>query len=64
MRVYVFLGGMWGLIIIGGGLAVTVLGPLDLGTNNVNAVVKGAVAILLVVLWVFLLVRLAKYIFR
>lgn len=64
MRIYAFLGGMWGLIIIGGGLAVTVLGPLDLGVYNINAVVKGGVAILLVILWVFILVRLTRYIFK
>ncbi|MXX21122.1 MAG: hypothetical protein F4Y82_06635 [Cenarchaeum sp. SB0665_bin_23] len=64
MKIYAFLGGMWGLIIIGGGLAVTVLGPLDLGTYGVNATVKGGVAILLVVLWVFILVKLTRYIFR
>lgn len=64
MRIYAFLGGMWGLIIIGGGLAVTVLGPLDLGVYSINAVVKGGVAILLVILWVFILVRLTRYIFK
>ncbi|MYB29747.1 MAG: hypothetical protein F4Y18_01745 [Cenarchaeum sp. SB0663_bin_5] len=64
MRIYAFLGGMWGLIIIGGGLAVTVLGPLDLGAYSINAVVKGGVAILLVILWVFILVRLTRYIFK
>lgn len=64
MRIYAFLGGMWGLIIVGGGLAVTVLGPLDLGVYSINAVVKGGVAILLVILWVFILVRLTRYIFK
>ena len=64
MKIYAFLAGMWGLIIIGGGLAVTVLGPLDFGSPHINTVIKAAVAILLVILWVFILVRFTRHVFR
>ena len=66
MRVYVFLGGMWALMILGGGLAVMVLGPLDLGPERawLNSPLKAAAAILMVVLWVYILVRLHRYLLK
>lgn len=68
MRIYAFLAAMWGLIILGGGVAVMVLGPLDFGQDDqqrtLASAVKAVVAVLLVVLWVFILVRLKRYIFR
>lgn len=67
-RVYAFLAAMWGLIILGGGVAVMVLGPLDFGPDDqqmtLASAVKAVVAVLLVVLWVFILVRLKRYVFR
>lgn len=64
MRVYAFLGGMWALMILGGGLAVLVLGPLDLGDDAywLNASVKAAAALLMVALWVYILIRVQRYI--
>lgn len=62
MRLYAFLLGMWALMILGGGIAVLVLGPLDIDTYG--SVIKGVLAILLVVIWVLLLVRLERYIFK
>lgn len=64
VRIYLFLGGMWALIILGGGLAVTVLGPLDFGAPLANTLLKAVAAIALVVLWVMILVRLMKATFR
>lgn len=64
--IYVFLIVMWILIILGGGLAVLVLGPLDLGEpyRSWNSTAKALIAIGMVVSWVLLLVRLKRYIFR
>lgn len=66
VTIYAFLIVMWVLIILGGGLAVLVLGPLDLGEpyQSWNSTLKGAVAIAMVVAWVILLVRLKRYIFK
>ena len=66
MRIYALLGGMWALMILGGGLAVMVLGPLDLGPENagMSSVIKAAAAVLMVVLWIGVLVRMMKYILR
>ena len=53
-------------MILGGGLAVMVLGPLDLGPQNagLNSIIKAVAAVLLVALWVWVLVRMMKYILR
>lgn len=68
MRIYAFLAGMWALIILGGGMAVLVLGPLDFGSEHHQmlgaAVAKAVAAILMVVLWVAILARLKGYVFR
>ena len=68
MRIYAFLAGMWALIILGGGMAVLVLGPLDFGPEYHQrlgaAVAKAVAAVLMVALWVAILVRLKGYVFR
>lgn len=66
MRVYIFLAGMWVLLILGGGLAVMVLGPLDLGTGNswLNSPFKALAACLMVLAWIILLVRFQRYVLR
>jgi flagellar biogenesis protein FliO len=53
-------------MILGGGLAVMVLGPLDVGPENawLNPIVKAVAAVLMVVLWVWVLVRMMRYILR
>ena len=67
--IYGFLLGMWALIIAGGGIVVTVLGPIsvsgygDLDTAIASAI-KAAVAVILVVLWVLVLSKLKNWIFR
>lgn len=68
MRIYAFLTGMWALIILGGGMAVLVLGPLDFGSEYHRmvgaSVAKAVAAVLMVALWVVVLVRLKGYVFR
>lgn len=63
MRVYAFLGGMWALMILGGGLAVLVLGPLDLDGDAywLNASFKAVAALLMVAVWVYILMRVQRY---
>ncbi len=67
--VYFFIFSMWLLILAGGWIVVTVLGPLELtGFGEYNSlfssIVKAVVALILVVLWIFLLSRLKNWIFR
>ena len=64
-----FLFGMWILILIGGGIAVMVLGPLSItGYGEMNfflsSVIKAVIAILLVVAWILILSKLKNWIFR
>lgn len=67
--IYYFVFSMWLLIIAGGWIVVTVLGPLELtgfGESNslFSSIVKALVAIILAVFWVFLLSKLKNWIFR
>lgn len=64
-----FLFGMWILILLGGGIAVLVLGPLSItGYGEMNfflsSVIKAVIAILLVVSWILILSKLKNWIFR
>ncbi|MBL7001303.1 MAG: hypothetical protein ISR80_00860 [Nitrosopumilus sp.] len=64
-----FLFGMWILILVGGGIAVTILGPFSISGFGefdwlIGSVIKAIVAILLVVLWILILSKLKNWIFR
>lgn len=56
---YKFIFLMWVLIIIGGGVLVLVLGPLEVPSE-----VKAVIAILLVCVWILILSKLKNVIFR
>ena len=60
---------MWILILVGGGIAVTILGPFSISGFGefdwlIGSVIKAIVAILLVVLWILILSKLKNWIFR
>ena len=64
-----FLFGMWILILVGGGIAVTILGPFSISgfgelDSFIESVIKAIVAIILVVLWILILSKLKNLIFR
>ncbi len=64
-----FLFGMWILILIGGGIAVTILGPFSISgfgelDRLITSVIKAIVAIVLVVIWILILSKLKNWIFR
>ena len=64
-----FLFGMWVLILVGGGILVTILGPISIsgfGEFNlfIGSVIKAIVAIILVVIWILILSKLKNWIFR
>jgi len=67
--VYVFVFAMWLLILVGGGLIVTIVGPLSFGGPDglnpiLNSGIKVAIALLLVVAWIFILSQVKNWIFR
>ena len=60
---------MWILILVGGGIAVTILGPFSISGFGefdwlIGSVIKAIVAILLVALWILILSKLKNWIFR
>ncbi len=64
-----FLFAMWVLMLVGGGIAVTILGPISIsGFGELNwfigSVIKAIVAILLVVIWILILSKLKNLIFK
>jgi len=67
--VYVFVFAMWLLVLAGGGLIVTVLGPFSFGGSDefnpiLNSGIKVAIALLLVTAWIFTLSMIKNWIFR
>ena len=64
---YIFV--MWALIIGGGGLLVSIIAPLSIHgfgafDHIIDSVVKAAIAIILVVLWVLLMSKIKNWIFQ
>ena len=60
---------MWILILIGGGIVVTLLGPITMsGFGDLNwfiaSVIKAIIAISLVIIWILILSKLKNLIFK
>ncbi|ARS65072.1 hypothetical protein NMSP_1466 [Candidatus Nitrosomarinus catalina] len=66
---YGFLFAMWALIIVGGGIMVILLGPFTIQQFGdfhwiVESGIKVAIALILVVIWIFILSKLKNWIFK
>ncbi len=64
-----FLFAMWILILVGGGIMVTILGPFSIQQFGdfhwiLASGIKVVIAIILVVLWIIILAKLKNWIFR
>ncbi|MBA4717838.1 MAG: hypothetical protein HRO68_01500 [Nitrosopumilus sp.] len=64
-----FLFAMWVLILVGGGIVVTILGPISVSGFGeldffLGSVIKAIVAIILVVIWILILSKLKNLIFK
>jgi amino acid permease len=64
-----FLFAMWILILVGGGIVVTILGPITISGFGeldwiIGSSIKAIVAIALVILWIVILSKLKNWIFR
>ena len=60
---------MWSLIIVGGGIIITILGPVSIsGYGNLNWILtsglKAVIAVMLVVIWILILSKIKNWIFR
>jgi len=64
-----FLFAMWILILVGGGIVVTILGPISVSGFGefdmfIGSVIKAIIAIILVVIWILILSKLKNLIFK
>jgi len=69
IKIYSFIFTMWILILIGGGLMVTIIGPFSLGSiGGINPIilsgVKVGIALVLIFVWVFTLTKVKNWIFK
>ena len=69
IKIYSFIFTMWVLILIGGGLMVTIIGPFSLGNiGNINPIIlsgiKVGIALVLIFVWVFTLTKVKNWIFK
>ncbi len=60
---------MWILIIIGGGISVLILAPLEISGYGefdliISSAIKAVVSIGLVITWIFILSKVKNWIFR
>lgn len=67
--VILFILIMWGLVMAGGGIAVTVLGPITISgygqySEILTSALKAAIAIAMVLLWVVILTKIKNLIFK
>ncbi|KAG2480202.1 MAG: hypothetical protein NPMRth3_590005 [Nitrosopumilales archaeon] len=67
--IFVFMGIMWFLMIIGGGIAVMVLGPISItGYGDLNQIfssgIQAVIAVILVIVWIKVLSKMTKWIFH
>ena len=64
-----FLFVMWALIIAGGGILVTILGPFSISGYGefdllFTSILKAIIAIILVIVWVLVLSKLKNWVFK
>ena len=67
--ILVFLFAMWILILLGGGIAVIILGPISISgfgefDSILTSVTKGGIAILLAIAWIIILSKVKNLIFK
>jgi len=69
IKIYSFIFTMWILILIGGGLMVTIIGPFSLGNiEDIHPIIlsgiKVGIALVLIFVWVFTLTKVKNWIFK
>lgn len=67
--IFIFIFSMWILLLFGGGVVVIVLGPITItGYGELNSIIasgiKAVIAIILVVIWIFILLKMKNRIFQ
>ena len=68
-NLYAFLFAMWLLILLGGGILVVLIGPINISGFGdfdliINSGIKAIIAVTLVIIWILILSKLKNWIFR
>jgi hypothetical protein len=68
-EIFLFVFVMWVLIIVGGGLLVSIIAPLTIsGYGKFDSIldsgIKALIAIILVIAWIFILSKIKNWIFH
>ena len=69
IKLYSFIFTMWILILIGGGLMVTIIGPFSSGSiGDINPIIfsgiKVGIALVLIFVWILTLTKVKNWIFK
>jgi hypothetical protein len=69
IQIFLFIFVMWILIIVGGGLLVSIVAPMTInGYGKLDSIldsgVKALIAMILVVIWIFTLSKIKNWIFH
>ena len=69
LAIFSFIFAMWILILVGGGLMVVFVGPLSFSGDSgldplINSGFKVLIAMILIFIWVFVLLKIKNWIFR
>jgi hypothetical protein len=69
IQIFLFIFVMWILIIVGGGLLVSIVAPMTInGYGKLDSIldsgVKALIAMILVVVWIFTLSKIKNWIFH
>ena len=67
--IFIFIFAMWILIIIGGGISVLILAPIEISGYGkfdliISSTIKAVVSIGLVIAWIFILSKVKNWIFH
>jgi hypothetical protein len=68
-EIFLFIFVMWVLIIVGGGLLISIVAPLTINGHGkfdsiLDSGVKALIAMMLVIIWIFTLSKIKNWIFH
>lgn len=67
--IFIFIFAMWLLILVGGGIVVVLLGPIEIsGFGESDRIIKSGIqvviAVILVIIWILVLSKIKNWIFH
>ena len=69
IQIFVFIFIMWVMIVAGGGILISIIAPISIHgfgkySDFFDSGIKAAIAILLVVTWIFIMSKIKNWIFQ